>query len=111
MPPSSAHGSIRRWTTANLFYDLNGNMTSDGTHSYSWDARNRLSQMDSGNTANFSYDPFGRRTSKTILSAQTGFLYDRANPVQELSGTTPTANLLTGRIDEYFSRSDSTGAR
>lgn len=32
------------------------------------------------------------------------------NPVQELSGATPTANLLTGSIDEYFQRTDSTGA-
>jgi hypothetical protein len=29
--------------------------------------------------------------------------------VQELSGTTPTANLLTGGLDEYFTRTDSTG--
>jgi RHS repeat-associated protein len=29
--------------------------------------------------------------------------------VQELSGTTPTANLLTGGLDEYFTRTDSNG--
>src|SRR5499427_5671096 len=86
-------------------------MTSDGTHSYTWDARNRLSQIDSGNTASFSYDAFGRRTSKTVLSTQTGFLYDRANPVQELSGTTVTANSLSGGVDEVFQRTDSAGAR
>jgi uncharacterized protein RhaS with RHS repeats len=86
-------------------------MTSDGTHSYTWDARNRLSQIDSGNTATFSYDPFGRRTSKTILSAQTGFLYDGANAVQELSGTTVTANSLSGGVDEVFQRTDSPGVR
>ena len=32
MPPAT-------WDTTNLFYDANGNMTSDGTHSYTWDAR------------------------------------------------------------------------
>jgi RHS repeat-associated protein len=87
------------------------NMTSDGTHSYTWDARNRLSQIDSGNTASFSYDPFGRRTSKAVLSTQTGFLYDSANPVQELSGSSVTANLLSGGVDEVFQRTDSAGAR
>ncbi|MGC2422682.1 MAG: RHS repeat-associated core domain-containing protein, partial [Candidatus Acidiferrales bacterium] len=34
-----------------------------------------------------------------------------ANPVQELAGTTPTANLLTGLgVDERFQRTDSAGA-
>ncbi len=107
----NANNQLTQWGTANLFYDLNGNMTSDGTHSYAWDARNRLSQIDLGNTASFVYDPFGRRVSKTILGTQAGFLYDRANPVQELSGTTPTANLLSGSIDEVFQRADSAGAR
>lgn len=39
------------------------------------------------------------------------FLYDRANPVQELSGTTVTANSLSSGIDEVFQRTDSAGAR
>ncbi len=107
----NANNQLTTWGTANLFYDLNGNMTSDGTHSYTWDARNRLTQIDSGNTASFSYDPFGRRTSKTVLSTQTGFVYDSANPVQELSGTTVTANSLSVGVDEVFQRSDSAGAR
>jgi YD repeat-containing protein len=107
----NANNQLTTWGTANFFYDTNGNMTSDGTHSYTWDARNRLTQIDSGNTGSFAYDPFGRRTSKTILSTQTGFLYDRANPVQELSGTTVTANSLSGGVDEVFQRTDSAGAR
>jgi len=49
----NANNQLTTWGTASLFYDLNGNMTSDGTHSYTWDARNRLSQMDLGNTASF----------------------------------------------------------
>src|SRR5205809_2940459 len=36
----NANNQLTTWGTANLFYDLNGNMTSDGTHSYTWDARN-----------------------------------------------------------------------
>src|SRR5438045_6226405 len=87
-----------------MFYDANGNMTSDGTHSYTWDARNRLASVDSGNTASFTYDSFRRRVSKTIFGTQTGFLYDGVNPVQDLSGTTVTANSLSGGIDEVFQR-------
>jgi RHS repeat-associated protein len=107
----NANNQLTQWGTANLFYDLNGNMTSDGTHIYSWNSRNRLVSIDSGNTASFAYDPFGRRTSKTISGTQTGLLYDGVNPIQELSGTTPTANLLAGGVDEYFMRTDSSGAR
>jgi hypothetical protein len=107
----NANNQLTTWGTVNLGYDANGNMTSDGTHSYAWDARNRLSAMDFGNTASFTYDGFGRRTSKTIVGTQTGFLYDGANPVQEPSGTTPTANLLSGVIDGIFQRTESAGAR
>ena len=93
-------------------FDLNGNLTSDGTLTYTWDARNRLAGLSGGATASFQYDPLGRRTSKTINGTQTGFLYDWLNPVQELNGSTPTANLLTGLgIDEYLTRTDSTATR
>jgi RHS repeat-associated protein len=86
-------------------------MTSDGTHSYTWDARNRLNQIDLGNTASFTYDPFRRRATKNILATTTSFLYDRANAVQEVIGGTNTANSLMGGVDEVFQRTDSVGAR
>jgi RHS repeat-associated protein len=61
-------------------------------------------------TSSFAYDGFGRRRSKTIGATTTQFLYDRPNPVQELSSGTPTAYLLTGLgIDEFFTRTDSGG--
>jgi hypothetical protein len=72
-------------------------------------ARNRLVSTLSG--AGFQYDPVGRRTSKTIGGITTNFLYDGANIVQELSGSMPTANPLSGGVDEVFSRTDSAGAR
>src|SRR5467141_445602 len=59
-----------------------------GHPSYTWDARNRLKQMDLGNTASFTYDPFGRRATKTIAGTGTAFLYDGANLVQEVIGGT-----------------------
>jgi YD repeat-containing protein len=70
----NANNQLTTWGTAGLFYDANGNMTSDGTHSYAWDARNHLSAIDSGGTASFAYDPFGRRVSKNILATSTSFL-------------------------------------
>jgi RHS repeat-associated protein len=47
--------------------------------------------------------------AKTLLLTTTNYLYDGSNPVQELAGTTPTANLLTGGVDQYFQRTDSNG--
>jgi RHS repeat-associated protein len=111
---SAAHDAaneLTNWGGSTISYDANGNMTSDSVHSYTWDTRNHLSAIDSGNTATFVYDPFGRRVSKSILSTGANFLYDFANPVQELSGTTPTANLIENGVDEYFQRTDAVGTR
>jgi RHS repeat-associated protein len=99
---------LTEWGTASLYYDPNGNMTSDGLNSYAWNSRNQLASMNFGANS-FQYDAYGRRASKTISSTTTNFLYDGANIVQELSGTTPTANLLSGGIDEVFTRTDSSG--
>jgi RHS repeat-associated protein len=105
----NANNQLTTWGTANLFYDANGNMTSDGTNSYTWNARNQLASMNFNNVS-FRYDSYGRRTGKTISGSTTSYLYAGANVVQELSGSTVTANLLSGRIDEVFTRTDSNGA-
>ena len=94
-----------------LSYDANGNLFSDGTNTYSWDARNHLTAIAGPVDASFVYDAFGRRASKTVSGATTEVLYDGLNPVQELNGNnppSPTAELLTGLdIDEYFTRTAS----
>ena len=95
-----------------LVYDDNGNLQSitdsNGTTLYSWNARNQLVGVNGPNViASFAYDGAGRRQRRTINGSSTEILYDRPNPVQELSGGTILANLLTGlQVDEYFRRSD-----
>src|SRR6266704_2212770 len=106
----NANNQLTQWKGATLTYDANGNLTSDGTNSYTWNARNQLVTISGGAPASFQYDPFGRRVSKTI-GGTTQYVYDGANPVQEISGTTASANLLTGGVDEYFQRTDSAGTR
>jgi RHS repeat-associated protein len=93
-------------------YDPNGNLTSDGTNTYTWEARDRLVAINGASVAaSFSYDGVGRRQGKTVNATATQFLYDGLNPIQELTGTTPVVNFLTGLgIDEYFTRTDATGA-
>jgi hypothetical protein len=102
---------IATWETTAFSYDDNGNLTSDGSNSYSWNARNQFVSLSSGTSASFEYDGIGRRRGKTISATTTNFLYDGLTFVQELtSGGTPTANLLTGlAIDEVFRRTDSAG--
>ena len=58
--------SVKGGPSATLTYDANGNMTSDGTNSYSWDAENRMIKITypgSGNNSQFVYDGQGRNVS------------------------------------------------
>jgi hypothetical protein len=102
-----AANRLTNWGATPLTYDNNGNLTSDGTNTYTWNARNQLASMTG---ASFVYDGLGRRQKKTIGVSLTEFLYDGVNPVQE--ATTVLANILGGLgIDEIFVRTGSTGAR
>jgi RHS repeat-associated protein len=99
-----AANELTNWNGTPISYDLNGNMLSDGTNTFSWNARDQVAAL---NSVSLQYDGFGRRTKNL---QNTSFLFDGANAVQELSGSTATANLISGSIDEIFTRSDSSGA-
>jgi RHS repeat-associated protein len=101
---------LTQWAGQSLSYDANGNLASDGLTSYTWNARKQLASMSGATSASFAYDGLGRRRAKTIGGATTNFMYDGLNVAQELSGSTPTANLLMGGIDETFMRTDAGGA-
>lgn len=94
-----------------LSYDANGNLTSDGTNTYTWNARNQLTQISQGGNAqlSFSYDALGRRISKTVQGAATQFLYDGHNAVQETQGSAINPILVGLGIDERFARNDVAG--
>jgi YD repeat-containing protein len=81
--------------------DANGNLASDGTRTYTWNARDQLAGLAGPVSASFQYDGAGRRRAKTVGGASTGFLYDGLDAVQELSAGLPSANILAGLgIDE-----------
>jgi hypothetical protein len=91
-------------------YDDNGNLTGDGSRTFTWNARNELTAIGGSGSASFAYDGLGRRRSRTVGAATTQFLYDELNPVQELMSGTPVANLLGGLgLDEHYARADSAG--
>jgi RHS repeat-associated protein len=98
------------FASTTLTYDANGNLTNDGTNTYTWDARNRLVGISGGSTASFSYDPLGRRMSKTIGGTATQYLYDGNDIVAELVSSAVTASYLRSlNIDEPFIRQTSSG--
>jgi uncharacterized protein RhaS with RHS repeats len=71
-------------TALSLTYDANGNLTSDGSHSYTYDAENRLVSMSNG--AALAYDPLGRLYQVTLGTSTTRFLYDGDALVEEYNG-------------------------
>jgi YD repeat-containing protein len=118
LPPALASATydaanqIATWSGTAFSYDANGNLTSDGARTFIWNARDELTAITGAVSASFAYDGAGRRTTRTVTAATTGFVYDGLNPMQEQVGGSPVANLLTGLgIDEYFRRTDAAGAR
>ena len=105
-----AANQLTKLGTSTFSYDANGQLTGDGAATYTWNDRGQLAAITGAATASFSYDAFGRRGKRTVGAASTGYLYDGADAVQELNGTTPTANMITGLgVDETYQRTDATG--
>ena len=101
----NAGNQLTQWNGQSYGYDLNGNLSTDGAKTLTWNSRDQLSSLSGSVAASFQYDAFGRRSAKTVSGTNTGFVYDGLNFVQELTGGAPKANLLTGLgIDEVFSR-------
>jgi YD repeat-containing protein len=99
-------------STETFVHDADGNLTSDGRWTYTWDAENRLIAMirDTGTPAGarqwlrFEYDHQGRRIRKRfdthngsgwVLSSDTAFAYDGWNLVAELNAASSNARLRT----------------
>jgi RHS repeat-associated protein len=109
-----AANRLIEWNGSTLTYDSNGNLLTDGTLTYGWNARNQLVSLTGGSlSAAFQYDALGRRQAKAINSSQTNFLFDGGNAVQEqaIDGSV-IANILTGLgVDENYVRNDATGSQ
>jgi RHS repeat-associated protein len=71
-----------------LTYDAAGNVIADNMHHYTYDAENRLTEVDAGTTASYLYDALGRRVQKTAAGATVNYLYDLdGHVVTELAST------------------------
>ena len=69
--------------TINPVYDNNGNLTNDGTNTYTYDYENRLISVSGGVTATYSYDPLGRRIQKVTGGSTTNYYFDGARVIEE----------------------------
>jgi RHS repeat-associated protein len=135
-----AGNRVATWGGQIFSYDANGNLGSDGPTSYLWNVRDQLTRtgfktvargfspafaglkacatygFETGSSisgaagASFAYDGDGRRRARTT-NGTTNYLFDHVNTAQERVAGTPTANLLTGGIDEVFQRADGSGTR
>jgi RHS repeat-associated protein len=66
--------------TTNLSYDNNGNLTGDGTRTFTWNPLDQLTALNTGSaTYDFDYDPLGRRKSLTQGSNTKDYFYDGLN--------------------------------
>lgn len=114
LPPAvtAAYNALNQQTqfaSATLGYDFNGNLTTDGTNTYTWDARDRLIGISGGTSATFSYDALDRRIAKTINGSTSTFLYDGADIVTE-SGAANASYLSTLNIDDPIVRQSASGS-
>jgi RHS repeat-associated protein len=85
---------------ATFTYDANGNLTGDGTWTYTWDVENRLVKAVSGaTTVNLTYDPLGRlyQVDKGSNPTTTRFVYDGdALALEYNSNNSVTARFVHG---------------
>jgi RHS repeat-associated protein len=93
-------------------YDLDGNLTSDGQWTYTWDAENRLRSATRTTAAltagapyraiSYNYDSLSRKITRSVATTNGGpittekFLYDGWNCIAEYTGTTLKKTNLWG---------------
>jgi RHS repeat-associated protein len=98
-------------TTGSMTYDANGNLLTNGTKSYEWDAENRLARVLDGSAevARFKYDAVRRRVEKVAGTTTTTWTYDGNGILHEVGAA--TSKCIHGpRIDEPLAQEDSAGA-
>jgi RHS repeat-associated protein len=82
--------STNRITTTGYSYDASGNLTNDFVHTYVYDAENRITLVDNGATATYSYDGSSLRVKKVAGSTTTVYVLSGSKVLAEyVNGATP----------------------
>lgn len=95
-------------------YDDNGNLLSDGTYQYVWDARDQLVEVRQGGTSlvTYAYDALGRRSLKSTVGRQPiSYVLDGTNPVGESTAASYKQIVNGPGVDARLSIYDTSGAR
>jgi RHS repeat-associated protein len=92
-------------------YDAAGNETNDGSHTYTFNADNRITQMDAG-AAVYVYDGEGRRMKKTVGSESTYYFYGLGGLLCEFtsSNAISTATAASSTDRAVYRTSDKVGS-
>jgi RHS repeat-associated protein len=98
LSPQTPVNTNNQLTVSGYTYDAAGNLTHDANHSYTYDAENRLTKVDGGSTATYTYDAIGHRVEKTVPGEYFDYLYDLAGNVE---GEWLTSSGYTGGLAEY----------
>ena len=88
-----------------LEYDINGMLSAKGSRLFAYDYKNRLIRSSKGDDAvTFTYDIFGRQTSRTDLSGTLHFFYAGDQKIEErnASGQVTKHYLWGNGIDELL---------
>ncbi|MEO5894048.1 MAG: RHS repeat-associated core domain-containing protein [Ferruginibacter sp.] len=86
----NAYTNIVYGSTIAPAYDLNGNITNDGRHNYSYDDENRMIAADGGATATYAYDALGRRIKKVTGTTTINYFFDGQQIIEEHNATDNT---------------------
>jgi len=86
-PQWSFSTATNQLTNSGFNFDAAGNLTSDLSHSYQWDAEGRMTSVDSGSTAAYVYNALGQRVEKNVGGVHTEIVYDGSGePIGENQG-------------------------
>lgn len=100
-----AVNAVNGYTTVGgqaLQYDGNGNLSSDGVHTYQYDYANRLVSVDNGATATYGYDPLGRRIRKVAGGVTTDYSYSGNQMIESTTGGVTTSYVYSPNVDDVL---------
>src|SRR5262249_21744916 len=85
---SAPTNRISAVNSTSYLYDAAGNLTNDGSHTYTYDSENRLVSVDGGATASYAYDQQNRRIKKVVGSSVTQYVWQGGQVMAEYNGST-----------------------
>lgn len=97
-PSYSFNTSTNQITSSGFAYDAAGNLTNDGTHTYTYDAEGNITAVDGGSTATYVYDALNHRIRTVANGATTEFVFNQ-NGQRASVWNGSTKNVLR---DQYY---------